>query len=260
MEEKWVKIDDWEGYEVSGRAHVRSYRDRYGFKKDKFLDEPTQLKIQTNKDGYEFVRLMRNRKQKKAYLHDLIGRAFIPNPDDKPEINHKNGIKNDNRIENLQWVTRAENMEHARRTGLIDKEKTRAATLEACHREVYCYEDDMHFYTAAEAAERYGVSRSSITLCCQGKIHSIKGLHFCYSEDTEELCNNIEEYQGLSSNFKRLKAINVETGEERIYSSRKEASSDLKIPDSYISNIIAGRPYKTRGWTFENFPPKLDKR
>lgn len=53
---------------------------------------------------------------------------------------------------------------------------------------------------------------------------------------------------------KQVKAINVDTGEERIYASRQEASKDLNIPNSYISNIIAGRSYETRGWTFKNAP------
>lgn len=260
MEEVWKPLLNWPGYEVSNKACVRSYRNKDGFGKPEFVDTPHPVTVQTNKDGYKYVMLMRDGKQRKAYIHHLMGEAFIPNPEGKPEINHENGIKDANDLSNFTWMTHAENMEHARRTGLIDKEKMVAAVREACHREVYCYEDDKYFYTAADAADYYNVSRSLVTLCCQGKVYSMRGLHLCYAEDADYLRSNIGEIRALGTNFKRIKAINVETGEERIYPSRKAASADLKIPDSYISNIIAGRSYKTRGWTFKDMPANLEKR
>ena len=160
----------------------------------------------------------------------------------------------------ILWNTRAENMEHARRTGLWSVEKSTAAAREACRREVYCYEDDRYFRTLAEAADYFGVSKSCITLCCQGKSHNVRGKHVCYAEDVDYLRRNIDNIRCLDGQKKRVKAINLETGEERIYLSRQQASRDLGIPDSYISNIIAGRSHKTRGWTFEDMPIILEKR
>lgn len=260
MKEEWYPLKNWPGYEISNKQRVRSYLDRRGFGKNKYVEVPEILDEQTHRLGYKYVNLRKDGRTHKGYIHHLMGETFLPNPENKPEINHENGNKNDNRIENLTWNTRAENMEHARRTGLWDVEKSTAAAREACRREIYCYEEDRYFYTAAEAAEYFGVSRSCITLCCQGKSYHVKGFHLCYAEDVDFLRRNIEHMKALEGQKKRVKAINIETGEERIYHSRQETSKDLNIPDSYISNIIAGRSHHTRGWTFENMPVVLERR
>ena len=260
MEEKWYPLKNWPGYEISEDGHVRSYLDRRGFGKNKYVEIPELLEEQTHRDGYIYVNLRKDGKTHKGYIHHLMAETFIPNPENKPEVNHENGIKSDNSLDNLTWNTRAENMEHARRTGLWSVEKSMAAVREACRREVYCYEDDRYFHTSVEAADYFGVSKSCITLCCQGKSHNVSGKHVCYAEDVDFLRRNIDNIRGLDGQKKRVKAINLETGEERIYSSRQQASRDLGIPDSYISNIIAGRSHKTRGWTFEDMPIILEKR
>ena len=68
--------------------------------------------------GYELICIHYLGKRKTLNLHRLIAKLFIPNPDNKPCINHKNGIKTDNRVENLEWCTYSENMVHATKNGL----------------------------------------------------------------------------------------------------------------------------------------------
>ena len=72
--------------------------------------------------GYRQIGLFKNNKLKFFYVHRILAQIFLPNPLNLPEVNHKNGIKTDNKIENLEWVSKSENMQHAHKIGLIVRE------------------------------------------------------------------------------------------------------------------------------------------
>lgn len=73
----------------------------------------------TNMMGYRRVKFYDNKSKKCLLVHRLVAQIFIPNPLNLPEVNHKNGIKTDNRFENLEWVTHAQNIQHAYDNGMI---------------------------------------------------------------------------------------------------------------------------------------------
>lgn len=260
-EEIWAPVPGYEGsYEVSSIGRVRSYLDRYSFGRNKYLDEPVVMTPQTHRLGYLYVTLSKDGKAHKGYIHNLMGKAFIPNPENKPEVNHKDGIKTHNVLSNLEWATRAENMEHALRTGLWDKDASLAKAREAWQRKIYCYETDNVFESVEEASKFIDIDKSAITTCCQGKTYQVKGYHLSYLEDRSWLQQNIDKIKAIEGGKRQVRAINTVTGDERLYDSRQSASKDLGMSDTYISNIIAGRAYQTRGWTFEDAPIILEGR
>ena len=113
MNEIWKPIECTDGkYEVSNTGKVRSLN---------YLGHgKTQELKPWNNGGYRRVNLHIAGKKTNLLLHRLVAEAFIPNPDNKPEVNHKDGDKRNNAADNLEWSTRKENLDHADRTGLRD--------------------------------------------------------------------------------------------------------------------------------------------
>lgn len=112
MQESWRDIAGYEGkYQVSNLGNVRAL----DFHREGKIETLRQKKC---KDGYYQVALSKDCKAKYFRVHRLVAQAFISNPENKPLINHINGIKTDNMAENLEWCTLLENKHHAIATGL----------------------------------------------------------------------------------------------------------------------------------------------
>jgi hypothetical protein len=113
LHEKWRDVKGYEGiYQISNLGRVKSLSrlDKRGYKRKEII-----LKETINPRGYKYVVLQ----DKKAKVtHRLVARSFLPNEENKKEVNHKNGNKQDNRLKNLEWVTHSENLKHACITGL----------------------------------------------------------------------------------------------------------------------------------------------
>jgi hypothetical protein len=117
--EEWVQIVGYEGlYEVNRNGEIKSVERKYIFPKTAVKVKETILKQRIDRGGYYTVVLHKGGKSCTRYVHRLIGTAYINNPFKKPYINHINGNKLDNSLENLEWVSASENMKHAIRNNL----------------------------------------------------------------------------------------------------------------------------------------------
>lgn len=120
MSEMWKPIEGYEGiYEVSASGRVRNVK-----KAGRMMTGSTVT------HGYKAVTLHKNGCGKMMLVHRIVAEHFIPNPENKPQVNHINGNKADNRVENLEWATAQENLTHAMRTGLIHSQMAKPQPAE----------------------------------------------------------------------------------------------------------------------------------
>ena len=121
--------------------------------------------------GYQMV----NASRPPQYVHRMVAETWIDNPHHYRDVNHINGNKDDNRVENLEWVTHGENLRHAFRTGL----KKPSGALEATP--IRIVETGEIFESQSECARRIGGSQSAISACLAGKQSTHRGYHFEYA-------------------------------------------------------------------------------
>ena len=125
--EEWKNVEGYESlYQVSSLGRVKSLEKHFlrkyreGYRKQTIPEKI--LKPFPTRTAYLLVKLTKNKIEKCFQVHRLVAMAFIPNPQNKPQVNHINGNKTDNKVENLEWVTQTENIRRAYATGLQNHE------------------------------------------------------------------------------------------------------------------------------------------
>lgn len=189
MVEEWRGVKDYEGlYQISNTGKVKSlYRNN------------ERILIGDIIKGYLRVELTKNKKIKKFLVHRLVAQAFIPNPENKPYVNHIDGNKENNNVSNLEWCTQRENINHAWETGLNEKQREKLRKMNPLKARKYEFAErrkkpviqmDLdnnfirEFSSAQEATDYYGIKYlyKHISACCVGRRKTAYGYKWVFKQ------------------------------------------------------------------------------
>ena len=169
MDEIWHDIDGYEGlYQISNKGRVKSL---------KCGKERIRTPVITN-DGYLNVILYKNTTAQHRLIHRLVAEVFIPNPENKPQVNHKDENKLNNCVNNLEWATAKENINHGTRNERV---------ADSLSKPILQYSKSGEFireWQGAREVERVlGIDNSHINACCRGKQKSSYDFIWRYKEE-----------------------------------------------------------------------------
>ena len=164
MDEIWHDIEGYEGlYQISNKGRVKSL----------YKASERILRPGINGSGYMFVCLYKNHIIQQPRIHRLVAEAFIPNLDNKPEVNHKDENKKNNCVENLEWIRHIDNCNYGTRNKRLS-------------RKLLQYSKDGEFIkewqSAVEVKRVLGIDHGNIARCCKGRYKSAGNFIWKYKE------------------------------------------------------------------------------
>lgn len=189
MTEIWKDIEGYEGlYQVSNLGRIKSL-ERYRKTRSGGVTKIPEKEIvphETNK-GYLRAGLYKEGERTGFSVHRLVAKAFIPNIENKDTVNHINGNKHDNRVDNLEWNTYNENNKHALSSGLRGNPPSQKNNERSIPVAQYSKGMELiRIFPSMMEAERNGFSCCGISLCCKGVYKTHKGYIWKYAEGAAE--------------------------------------------------------------------------
>ena len=175
MKEIWKDIPDYNGYQISNLGNIKN---DYIWTGSMYIYKPHTLKPHIDRKGYATIHL----KNKTYKIHRLVALIFIPNPDNLPQVNHIDGNKQNNKVENLEWCSCKQNITHAIINNLINNRydknyrSSKVMQYDKYFNLINCYN------SIIEAVEKTNVASSSISQCCSLKRKTAGGYIWRYAD------------------------------------------------------------------------------
>jgi hypothetical protein len=236
-EEHWKDISELNGYyQVSNFGRVKSIKRIVNIGKHKRIINEKIINPIKTKVGYSVINITYP-SRKQFLIHRLVAKVFIPNPENKQQVNHIDGNKANACVSNLEWVSCKENSQHSHNTGLNPTKKS-----------IIQYDLDMNkikeFNSQKEASIQLNINHQDINKCCKNKNKSAGGFIFKYSTDIN-LIDNVYSYSNLS-NTKKIIQYDLQMNKIKEFNSQKEASKQLNISYTSINKCCLNKQ-KTAG-------------
>jgi hypothetical protein len=167
MSEEWKDIKGFEGYQISSLGRVKSLKH----------NKPRIMTLECGNKGYYRIELYKDGKGIKKFVHRLVAEAFIPNPLEFPQVNHKDEVKTNNELSNLEWCDADYNINYG--TGKYRKAIGRKKKVNQ-----YDTEGNLikQWESAVDCQKETGLNSSNISCCCRGETKHAYGFKWSYAQ------------------------------------------------------------------------------
>lgn len=253
MRKIWKDVPNYEGlYQVSNLGRVKSNHNGKGHKPKVLTNIP--------RNGYVSVILCKNKSQKNVFVHRLVAKCFVPNPENKPCVNHIDGNKSNPCAYNLEWCTQKENISHAIKNGLFNPKENpsikKSRKGERATNPIYQFDKNGNFIkkwdSCRDICDYLGVKDSHIYDCISGKCRSAYG--FAWSKIPTMSTGKITNAKRNKSGGRKGTKVNqydLDGNFIRSFSSQKDASNSTKANQSGISFCCKGKTKTSGGFIWK---------
>lgn len=220
MKEEWRDIEGYEGlYMVSNFGRVVSFQGC----------NPRIMKLGMTRKGYQCVGLQKENQHKTCVVHRLVAKAFIPNPDNLPQVNHKDECKTNNRVDNLEWCTDKYNHNYGT---YIERQRNSSPRNTPVLMFDLNGNFEKEFISAREAAREMNTNHALICHCCDGygdkQSHvSLKGKLWCYKGEEDTIPSKVEFVKNYK--YRTKVVVYFPNGTSKEYESATKAGKEIKV-------------------------------